>query len=152
MQLSQERPRPAGTDGHPMSTSFDIRMKVAFHDLDPLQVVWHGNYLKYFDVARFGLFAARGIDLYAYMIEKKFAFPVTRTSVKHIVPLRAFDDFICQATVTEAQYKIGMAFAIRKADDGTLCARGTSEQLAVRYPEMEMEFGIPDDIRQALGF
>ena len=134
-----------------MSVGFDIHMKVAFHDLDPLQVVWHGNYLKYFDVARFGLFAARGIDLYAYMIEKKIAFPVTRTSVKHISPLRAFDEFICRATVTEAQYKIGMAFEIRKTDSGILCARGTSQQLAVHYPAMEMEFAIPEDIKQALG-
>jgi acyl-CoA thioester hydrolase len=134
-----------------MNVGFDIRMKVAFHDLDPLQVVWHGNYLKYFDVARFGLFAARGIDLYAYMIEKKIAFPVTRTSLKHISPLRAFDEFICRATVTEAHYKIGMTFEIRKTDNGILCARGSSEQLAVSYPAMEMEFAIPEDIRQALG-
>jgi acyl-CoA thioester hydrolase len=135
-----------------MSASYETRMKVAFHDMDPLQVVWHGNYLKYFDVARFGLFAHHGIDLYAYMVEKKFAFPVTRTALKHIAPLRAFDEFICRARVTEAQYKIAMSFEIRKVESGTLCARGTSEQLAVRYPEMEMEFAIPDDIRQALGF
>ncbi|MDA8137522.1 MAG: thioesterase family protein [Desulfobacteraceae bacterium] len=135
-----------------MSASYEIQMKVAFHDMDPLQVVWHGNYLKYFDVARFGLFAARGIDLYTYMLEKNFAFPVTRTSLKHIAPLRAFDEFICRAAVTEAQYKIGMSFEIRKLGSGLLCAKGTSEQLAVRYPEMEMEFAIPDDIRQALGF
>jgi acyl-CoA thioester hydrolase len=135
-----------------MSASYEIQMKVAFHDVDPLQVVWHGNYLKYFDVARFGLFAARGIDLYAYMLEKKFAFPVTRTALKHIAPLRAFDGFVCLARVTEAQYKIGMAFEIRKLENDMLCTRGTSEQLAVRYPEMEMEFAIPDDIRLALGF
>jgi acyl-CoA thioester hydrolase len=133
-----------------MPVDFDIHMKVAFHDLDPLQVVWHGNYLKYFDVARFSLFAARGVDLYAYMTEKGIAFPVTRTSVKHISPLRAFDAFVCRATVTEAQYKIGMTFEIRKTEGGILCARGSSEQLAVRYPSMEMEFAIPDDIRTAL--
>ncbi len=133
-----------------MSVSFEINLKVAFHDVDPLQIVWHGNYLKYFDIARFGLFASRGIDLYVYMLEKKISFPVTRTSLKHISPLRAFDEFICRATVTEAEYKIGMTFEIRKIDGGVLCTRGTSEQLAVRYPSMEMEFAIPEDIRQAL--
>jgi len=136
-----------------MAASFDIDMKVAFHDLDPLQIVWHGNYLKYFDVARFGLFAEAGIDLYQYMLTNKYVFPVTRSAVKHIVPLRPFDEFVCRATVTEAQYKIVMKFEIRKKDeDRTICARGTSEQLAVRFPEMEMEFTIPDDIREALGF
>ena len=136
-----------------MSASLEIDMKVAFHDLDPLQIVWHGNYLKYFDVARFALFASVGVDLYQYMLTEKYVFPVTRSAVKHIMPLRAFDEFVCRATVTEAQYKIAMKFEIRKKDaERTICARGTSEQLAVRFPEMEMEFAIPDDIRIALGF
>ena len=133
-----------------MSVSFEINMKVAFHEVDSLQIVWHGNYVKYFDITRFGLFASRGIDLYAYLLEKKYAFPVTRTSLKHISPLRVFDEYICRATVTEAEYKIGMTFEIRKADSGLLCTRGHSEQLAVRYPSMEMEFSIPEDIKQAL--
>ena len=135
-----------------MKNCYEIKMKVAFHDLDPMQVVWHGNYLKYFDVARFGLFAEAGIDLYDYMVNRHYVFPVTRSSTKHVAPLKPFDEFICRATVTEAVYKIGMAFEIRLAADGALCARGNSEQLAVRYPEMEMEFEIPDDIRTALGF
>lgn len=133
-----------------MGVSFEMQMRVAFHDLDPLQVVWHGNYLKYFDITRFGLFAAQGVDLYSYMQDRQIAFPVTRTSLKHIAPLKARDEFICRATVTEAYYKIGMTFEIRKIGGGALCARGKSEQLAVRYPAMEMEFPIPDEIRQAL--
>lgn len=135
-----------------MENRFEIKMKVAFHDLDPMQVVWHGNYMKYFDVARFGLFNQVGIDLYDYMVTKKYVFPVTRSSIKHIAPLKPFDEFICRATVTEAMYKIAMDFEIRLAEDGRLCTRGNSEQLAVRYPEMEMEFEVPKDIRQAFGF
>jgi acyl-CoA thioester hydrolase len=135
-----------------MGAVHEVRMQVAFHDVDPMCIVWHGNYLKYFDVARFGLFAERGVDLYAYLQEKGYAFPVTRSALKHVAPLLPFDEFVCRAAVTEAQYKIGMSFEIRKIGSGALCARGTSEQLAVRYPAMEMEFAIPDDIRQALGF
>lgn len=133
-----------------MSVCFETNMKVAFHEVDSLQIVWHGNYLKYFDIARFGLFASCGIDLCTYLVEKNYSFPVTRTSLKHISPLRVFDEFICRATVTEAEYKIAMAFEIRKMDNGILCTRGSSEQLAVRYPSMEMDFAIPEDIRQAL--
>jgi acyl-CoA thioester hydrolase len=135
-----------------MSASFETTMTVAFHDLDPMQVVWHGNYFKYFDIARFGLFADHGIDLYDYMLTKHYVFPVTRTSIKHVAALRPFDDFICKAVVTEAEYKIAMEFSLRLKADGKLCARGKSEQVAVRYPEMEMAFEIPNDIRKALGF
>ena len=135
-----------------MSYIHEIKMKVAFHELDPLQVVWHGNYLKYFDVVRFALFADAGIDLYNYMTTQQYIFPVSRTALKHIAPLRHADEFICRAEVTEAQYKIAMNFSIRLTADNTLCARGSSEQLAVRLPDMEMEFEIPEDIRKALGF
>ena len=135
-----------------MSYSYETRMKVAFHDLDPLQIVWHGNYLKYFDVTRFGLFADAGIDLYDYMISKQVIFPITRSAVKHIAPLHHFDEFICRAVVTEARYKIAMNFTIRLAKDDTVCARGSSDQITVRLPGMEMEFEVPPEITQALGF
>jgi acyl-CoA thioester hydrolase len=66
--------------------------------------------------------------------------------------LRYRDEFTCKATVTEAQYKIVINFEIRLVGDNQLCARGKSEQVAVKYPAMEILFEIPDDIRKALGF
>jgi acyl-CoA thioester hydrolase len=132
--------------------TIEIPMRVAFSDLDPMHVVWHGNYLKYFDAARFALFDKWGVDLYRYTLEKKIAFPVTRQSTKHVIALRHKDTFLCKATVTEAEYKIGMQFEIRKESNGELCTRGSSEQVAVQVPEMELLFAVPDDIRMALGF
>lgn len=125
-------------------------MKVPFHDLDPVQIVWHGNYFKYFDIARFGLFEDAGIDLYDYSVSHGYIFPVTRSSIKHIHPLRHNDLFVCRATLTEIRYKIAMAFEIRLVRDNTLCARGTGEQLAVKLPHMDLEFEIPQDIREAM--
>ena len=131
---------------------YEVKLIVPFHDLDPLQIVWHGNYLKYFDIARFGLFKQAGVDLYQYMVRQQFAFPVTRSSIKHIMPLRFEDEFICKATVVEAVYKIAIAFEIRLVESGNICTRGKSEQLCVKVPEMEMQFEIPGDITRALGF
>ena len=127
-------------------------MRVPFHDLDPLQIVWHGNYAKYFDIARFGLFKQAGLDLYDYFVGQQLVFPVTRFSAKHITPLRYDDEFVCKATVVEAVYKIELSFEIRLTENGYLCTRGKSEQVAVKVPEMEMQFEIPSDITVALGF
>lgn len=132
--------------------SYEYTMRVPFHDLDPLQIVWHGNYFKYFDVARFGLFKQAGVDLYRYFLDRQIIFPVTRSSIKHIVPLRFDEEFICKATVTEAVYKIALDFEIRRAGSGQICTRGKSEQLSVKTPAMEMQFEIPGDITRALGF
>lgn len=132
--------------------SAEIRLKVPFHDLDPARIVWHGNYLKYFDLARFALFKDSGVDLYAYFTGKGYAFPVVKTSTKHIAPLKYGDEFICRATVLEARIKISLAFEIRLVDSGIVCTRGKGDQVAVKMPEMELQLGIPEEIRRALGF
>lgn len=134
-----------------MGFSVEINGSVPFHDLDPMMVVWHGNYLKYFDQARFAVFDAAGINLYGYMMDKQFVFPITRTATKYIQPLRANDTYTCKVTVTEARNKIAMEFELRRSD-GALCARASSEQLAVKMPGMELEFEIPADIQRAFGF
>lgn len=135
-----------------MGYIYETPMTVAFHDLDPLRMVWHGNYLKYFDVARFGLFNEAGVDLYDYMMNRKIALPIIRSAVKHIAPLCHGDEFVCRAEVVDVRYKLTMAFSIRRTTDNVICARGTSDQVAVRMPEMKMEFEIPEDIIRALGF
>jgi acyl-CoA thioester hydrolase len=135
-----------------MEKSLQIKMKVPFHDLDPLHLVWHGNYMKYFDVARFALFKDCGVDLYDYYLKHHYIFPITKTSTKYIVPLKYGDEFICEATVVEARTKIAIRFEIRLADSGTVCTVAKSDQVAVKMPEMELQLEIPDEITRALGF
>ena len=132
--------------------SCEVKLSVPFYDLDPLHMVWHGNYLKYFDIARSELFTGSGLDLFDYYKKTNFLFPITKTSTKHIVSLRYRDEFTCQATCIEAQYKIVIDFKIRLVKNNQICAKGRSEQVAVKYPEMEIMFEIPTDIRKGLGF
>ena len=131
--------------------SFEIRRTVPFYDLDPMQIVWHGNFFNYFEDARWALLDHHGVDLYAYYEKTKIIFPIIRTSTKHIYPLRHRDEFICKATIIEARFKIVVDFEIKLAANGTLCARGRTEQVAVVTPEMEILLRIPDEIRTALG-
>ncbi|MDP2644590.1 MAG: thioesterase family protein [Desulfobacterales bacterium] len=133
------------------NTTCEVNLTVPFHDLDPLQMVWHGNYIKYFDVARSALFNQAGIDLFHYFNRTSTLFPVTKTSVKFISSLRYLDEFKCTATVVQAQYKIVLDFRISLADGKKICAKGRSEQVAVKFPQMEILFEIPEDIRKALG-
>jgi acyl-CoA thioester hydrolase len=132
--------------------SHEVELTIPFHDLDPMHIVWHGNYLKYFDMARFGLFREAGVDLYAFYQKTGYLFPITKTSTKHIVALAYGDHVVCTATAVEARVKIVLDFEIRRAASGEVCTRGRSEQVAVKLPDMEMEFEIPADIRTALGF
>lgn len=131
--------------------SIEVRRTVPFYDLDPMQIVWHGNYFNYFEDARWSLLNHFGIELYAYYEKTKIIFPIVRTATKHIYPLRYRDEFICKATIVEARFKIVVDFEIKLTHDGKVCARGRTEQVAVLTPEMEILLRIPDEIRAALG-
>ncbi|PKN59854.1 MAG: acyl-CoA thioesterase [Deltaproteobacteria bacterium HGW-Deltaproteobacteria-11] len=132
--------------------SFEVKMSVPFFDLDPMQIVWHGNYLNYFEIARAALFEHYGVDLYSYYDREKIIFPIIRTSTKHIFPLKHRDEIICKATLVDANIKLVVDFEIRKTADNSVCARGRTEQVAVKTPEMETLFSIPQDIRNLLGY
>ena len=132
--------------------SCEITRTVPFYDLDPMQIVWHGNYFHYFEDARVALFAQVGIDLYEFYTRTQYLFPIIKTSTKHIYPLRNGDEFICKAAVVEGKSKIVVDFEIRLKSDGRICTRGRTEQVTVKAPEMEIIFTIPDEIRTALGF
>ena len=36
--------------------SVDVAIKVQFYDLDPMGIVWHGNYTRFLEQARAALF------------------------------------------------------------------------------------------------
>jgi acyl-CoA thioester hydrolase len=132
--------------------SFEVKISVPFFDLDPMQIVWHGNYLNYFEIARAALFEHNGVDLYSYYEREKIIFPIIRTSTKHIFPLRYHDEIIIKATLADVNIKLVVDFEIRKVADGSVCVRGRTEQVAVKAPEMETLFSVPQGIRTALGY
>ncbi len=127
-----------------------VSFSVPFADVDAMQVVWHANYLKYFDLARDRLYRDAGLDLYQMATDDGIVFPITRTQTKHIRPLRFRDEAVCTATLVESDVRLVLDFEVRLAKDGTLCAKGRCEQAAVRLPEGVLQLRIPERVRRAL--
>lgn len=126
-----------------------VSIAVPFHDLDPMQVVWHGNYLKYFEIAREALFTRAGLDLMAVHIEDAIVFPVVRAQVKYIRPLRYRDVARVTSKIVEWKRKIVVEFSIVREADGLLCASGITEQVAVMEDSHEIILEIPVRVRKA---
>ena len=131
--------------------TIEIEHKVAFYELDPMQIVWHGNYYKYFEDARSALLRSRGVDLFDFYKKSRCVFPIIKTATKHIYPLRYGDEFICRATVAECREKLVVDFELRLKQDGKVCVKARTEQVAVQMPEGELQFELPAAIRSALG-
>lgn len=127
-----------------------VRFTVPFCDADPMQVVWHGNYLKYFDAARDRLLCDAGIDLYRSYEGTGIVFPITRTQTKHMWPLRVRDEVACTAFLVEFECRLVFDFELRNAETGRICVKGRSEQAAVRLSDWSLELRLPEFIRKAL--
>ncbi len=130
--------------------SASVKLQVPYYDVDLMEVVWNGHYFKYFERARQALFLESGLNLYRYMKEEKIVFPVLRSKIKHIRPLRVNDAFICTAILKEARIRIVLDFVIKLTSNGLVCAKGQSEQVTLLLPQMEMAYQIPEDIQAAL--
>lgn len=133
-------------------TEATVHLRVPFHDLDPMQVVWHGNYFKYFGEARLALFAQAGLEhLYRPDPEADYLYPVVRSEVKHVRPLRLLDEFSVTAKLSEAKYKLVIDFEVRLLPEGKICTRGRTQQVAVSGKELTLHYEIPAEVRRAFG-
>ena len=63
----------------------EISLSPAFHDCDPMNVVWHGNYFKYLEISRCALLSRYDYD-YPQMLESGYLWPVVDARVKYVRP------------------------------------------------------------------
>ncbi|KAB1069019.1 acyl-CoA thioesterase [Tamlana haliotis] len=65
-------------------------VRVRFVETDPLGIVWHGNYIQYFEDGRESFGREHGIS-YLNQKEHGFATPIIKSSTDHKRPLRYGD-------------------------------------------------------------
>ena len=80
---------------NPLKSS--VQLKVRFNECDPLQIVWHGNYLKYFEDAREDFCLQNGIS-YLDMKKQGYATPIVKSTCEHKLPLQYGDSFTVKTT------------------------------------------------------
>lgn len=73
---------------HKISVTSKIRVR--FTETDPLGIVWHGNYIQYFEDGREAFGRAHEIS---YLDQQKFGYtsPIVKSSCEHKLPLRYGD-------------------------------------------------------------
>jgi len=110
--------------------SEEIEFDIEFYDVDSMQIVWHGNYLKYFEKARCALLRKIGYN-YPEMEESGWLFPIISISLKFIESLR-FQDRVCaRAVLTEYENCIKIKYELYNKTTGKICTKGESTQMAV---------------------
>ena len=72
-----------------------IDFKVRFSEVDSMRIVWHGNYLKYFEDGREAFGEQHGLD-YLKIYENGHLTPIVHTEMDFKSPLRYGDDGIIE--------------------------------------------------------
>lgn len=82
------RPDPTG----PLIMSEVLRVRVAFADTDAMGVVWHGNYLRWFEMGRTELMRPTELP-YPALVGRGIHLPVIEALVRYRKPAR-YDDLL----------------------------------------------------------
>ncbi len=123
---------------------------VPFFDLDPMQVVWHGHYVKYLELARCDLLDQIGYG-YQQMFDSGYAWPIIDLRIKYAKPLRFEQKIRVRAKLVEWEYRLKVSYAIFDSDSGERLTRAHTCQIAVDLATEEMCYESPAPLKHALG-
>ncbi len=132
-----------------MPLRVEVPFEVPFHDVDSMGIVWHGHYLKYFEIARTALMRSAGLDLDT-MAATGCAWPVVTCEIKYLRPLRYAQKVKVEATLLEHVDRLKIAYAIHDAASGEKLTKATTVQLAVSSSTGELASGTPPAMVAAL--
>ena len=127
-----------------------IELSPAFHDLDPMNVVWHGHYLKYLELARCALLQRYDYD-YPQMRASGYVWPIVDLRCKYVRSARYGQRLRVRAELTEWEMRMRIDYVIRDADTDDVVTRAHTLQVAVEIASGEMSYATPEVFRRRLG-
>lgn len=128
----------------------EIELSPAFHDLDPMDVVWHGNTLKYLELARCALLQGFDYD-YPQMRASGYVWPIVDLRCKYVRSARYGQRLRVRAELTEWEMRMRIDYLVRDADTDEVITRAHTLQVAVEIASGEMCYATPEVFRHRLG-
>lgn len=122
--------------------SASVEIEVPFHDVDVMQVVWHGHYVKYLELARCALLRSFDYD-YPQMQASGYLWPVVECSLKYVRPARYGQRLRIEAHLVEYENRLRIDYLIFCAASGERLSKAQTTQVAVESSTMEMQFVSP---------
>jgi acyl-CoA thioester hydrolase len=128
----------------------ETEIQVQFFDLDPMEVVWHGNYVKYLEMARCALLDTIDYN-YTQMKASGYAWPVIDMHLRYVDSARFGQRLKVRAEIAEWENRLKIDYLITDAASGHRLLRGSTTQVAVDIATREMCFVSPAVLLQKLG-
>ncbi|MEX2451668.1 MAG: acyl-CoA thioesterase [Rhodospirillales bacterium] len=120
----------------------EVEITAQFYDLDPMNIVWHGNYARFLEQARCVLLDKIGYN-YPEMADSGYSFPIVELKVKYIHPVAFGEKIIVRAELQEWTNRIRIDYQIRNGATGKVVSKAQTTQLAVNMKTGETHFECP---------
>ncbi|MGR9105692.1 MAG: acyl-CoA thioesterase [Gammaproteobacteria bacterium] len=128
----------------------DVEIEVPFFDVDLMEIVWHGHYLKYFEMARCALLDQIGYN-YMQMRESGYTWPIIELRVRYAKPAKFGQKMIVHAGICEWENRLTIHYRVIDKLSGIRLARGYTHQVAVDIGTGEMCYESPTILWEKLG-
>jgi acyl-CoA thioester hydrolase len=126
----------------PGALSATVECEVAFHDVDMVQIVWHGHYLRYLEQARWALM--NDIDFgFEAMRDSGYGWPIVDLHVKYIRAARFGDRLSVRASLAEWKNRLTVTYLVTDLASRECVMRAQTQQVAVELPSGVLQFVSP---------
>lgn len=133
--------------------SAEVIIRIQFYDLDPMRIVWHGNYPRFLEQARTALFEKLSFG-YREMSESEFAWPVVDMRIKYVRPITPTQTIRVIASLVEYENRLKTSYVITDAATNEILTKAHTIQVTVNRASNELCFETPpalvEKVRRAL--
>lgn len=112
--------------------SGETRVRVRYAETDQMGVVYHANYLVWFEVGRVELMRQHGLAYKDIELEEQAGMAVVEASIRYKSPARYDDELVIQTEVLMARSSlVRFGYRILRAGDGQLLCTGETVHVVV---------------------
>ena len=120
-----------------------VKVKVRYSEADAIGVVWHGNYLRYFEDGREAFGEKYGLE-YLDVYSNNFITPLVKINCDFLSPLKYGETAIVETKFIQTKAaKIIFEYGIYRESDNQKVATGSSTQVFVTT-KGEFSITVPD--------
>ncbi|PIQ42496.1 MAG: hypothetical protein COV52_10225 [Gammaproteobacteria bacterium CG11_big_fil_rev_8_21_14_0_20_46_22] len=120
----------------------ETELTIPFFDVDSIEIVWHGHYAKYFEMARCELLDKLGYN-YVDMKASGYAWPVVDMRIKYVKPLHFQQRIHIISELVEHENRLKIDYRIEDANTGEKLSVAYTIQVAVNMAEKTMCYASP---------
>ena len=126
-----------------------VIIEVPFFDVDSMDIVWHGHYVKYLEVARCAFLSAIGYD-YNVMKANGYGWPIVQLNLKYVRPAVFGQKIRVEVVLKEYESCLKFDYVISDIISGKKLTKASSMQVAVCMQTRETQFQTPESWLQAV--